>query len=66
MKKILLKLLTIYHRYFSISGCRYLPTCSVYTYQAIEKYGILRGCFLGGKRILRCHPFAKGGNDPLK
>ena len=46
--------------------CKYYPTCSEYTKQAIEKYGVLRGCMLGGKRILKCNPFSKGGYDPLK
>lgn len=45
--------------------CRYTPVCSDYTFQAIEKYGVLRGGTLGFKRILRCHPFTKGGHDPL-
>ena len=47
-------------------SCKYYPTCSEYTKQAIEKYGVLRGCMLGGKRILKCNPFSKGGYDPLK
>jgi len=46
--------------------CRFHPTCSEYTYQAIEKYGTLRGVSKGGWRILRCNPFNKGGFDPLK
>jgi putative membrane protein insertion efficiency factor len=46
--------------------CRYHPTCSEYTYQAIEKYGVFRGGWLGLKRVVRCHPWAKGGNDPMK
>lgn len=46
-------------------GCIYEPSCSEYTYQAIEKYGIIKGIFLGAKRIGRCHPWAKGGYDPL-
>ena len=46
--------------------CKYYPTCSEYTKQAIEKYGALKGIFLGMKRILRCNPFSKGGYDPLK
>lgn len=46
--------------------CRYYPTCSEYTKQAIKKYGIIKGGFIGFKRILRCNPFSKGGYDPLK
>lgn len=46
-------------------SCIYTPSCSVYTYQAIEKYGILKGGWLGAKRILRCHPWAHGGSDPV-
>jgi len=46
--------------------CRYHPTCSVYGYQAIEKYGVLRGGFKAVWRIVRCNPWSKGGNDPVK
>ena len=46
--------------------CIYTPTCSSYTYQAIEKYGTIRGIWKGALRILRCNPFAKGGFDPVK
>ena len=45
--------------------CKYYPTCSDYMLQAIEKYGILKGCLLGIKRIFKCNPFSKGGYDPL-
>lgn len=46
-------------------SCRFYPTCSEYTYQAIEKYGAAKGIYLGIKRILKCHPFHPGGSDPL-
>lgn len=46
--------------------CRFTPTCSEYTYQAVEKYGALKGIILGFKRILRCHPWSTGGFDPVK
>lgn len=46
-------------------GCRYQPTCSNYTKEAVEKYGPIKGLFLGLKRVLRCNPFMKGGYDPV-
>lgn len=46
--------------------CKFYPTCSEYTRQAIQKYGPIKGVFLGIKRILKCNPFSKGGYDPLK
>lgn len=45
--------------------CRFEPTCSRYTEQALLRYGVVRGLYLGARRILRCHPFSPGGYDPL-
>ena len=47
-------------------SCRFTPSCSLYTLQAIEKYGLLKGILMGARRLLRCHPFSKGGFDPVK
>ena len=67
MKKILLKLIEIYQFFskYTPKHCRFYPTCSQYTKEAIIKYGILKGGWLGIKRISRCHPFNKGGYDPV-
>ena len=72
MKNILLFLLKLYKKFispvFKFIGieCKYYPTCSEYMKQAIEKYGAIKGTFIGIKRLLRCNPFSKGGYDPLK
>ena len=47
-------------------SCRYLPTCSEYSIDALKTYGLLKGLYLSVKRILSCHPWSKGGFDPLK
>ncbi len=68
MQKIALKLISIYQFFskFTPKACRFYPTCSEYTKQAIEKYGFLKGSWLGLKRILKCHPFSDGGVDYLE
>ena len=72
MKKIFIFIIKIYKKTISpiISACgihcKYYPTCSEYTMQAINKYGCIKGSFLGVRRILKCNPFSKGGYDPLK
>ncbi len=76
LKKIVLFLIRLYQKTLSPDSgwwsyknpnghCRFYPSCSEYTYQAIEKYGILKGCWKGSKRILRCNPFSRGGYDPV-
>jgi len=46
-------------------NCRFTPTCSCYAHEAIETHGVYKGIFLAAKRLLRCHPFAKAGYDPV-
>lgn len=68
MRKIALGLIRLYQILLSPllgSNCRFYPSCSKYTYQAIEKYGVLHGGWLGVKRIARCGPWTKGGYDPV-
>jgi putative membrane protein insertion efficiency factor len=68
IRKTTLRLIRLYQ--YAISPhippcCRYVPSCSVYAYQAVEKYGVYRGGLMALKRILRCHPFHPGGYDPV-
>ncbi len=68
MKRIVLTLIRFYQRFISPglpSACIYHPTCSNYMLQAVDKYGVPKGVWMGIKRIGRCHPFAKGGYDPV-
>lgn len=69
MKRVLIASIKLYKRFISPAlpnSCRFYPSCSQYTLEAIEKYGALRGGFMGVKRILRCHPFSRGGFDPVR
>jgi putative membrane protein insertion efficiency factor len=73
MTRILLYLLALYRRWLSPAlhslspgdGCKFLPTCSEYASQAIATHGPLRGFLLASWRLLRCHPFTRGGLDPV-
>lgn len=68
MKTLALGLIRLYQKTLSQwlpPSCRFYPSCSHYTYEAIEKYGAFRGGWLGLKRISRCHPFNPGGYDPV-
>lgn len=77
IKKILLSIIKLYqktispdhsklNKYYAHSYCKYQPTCSDYTYQAIEKYGVSKGILKGFWRICRCNPWSRGGWDPIK
>jgi len=67
MKKLTLKLILFYKKYISKGyNCRFVPSCSEYSYEAVEKYGVIKGLFLGLKRIIRCNPWNKGGIDLLQ
>lgn len=77
MKKLVLSIIRLYQntispdhgilkRRYPFGCCRFYPTCSEYGYQAINKYGLLKGSLKAIYRILRCNPFSAGGHDPLK
>lgn len=68
MKRVALFLIHLYQHTISRAlppSCRFTPTCSHYTYEAIEKYGFAKGGWMGVKRISRCHPLNPGGYDPV-
>lgn len=77
MKKLILAAIRFYQKtaffhgtllknlFLSDDACRFTPSCSHYTYEAVEKYGSVKGLKLGLLRIIRCHPWSKGGYDPV-
>ncbi|MDR3540809.1 MAG: membrane protein insertion efficiency factor YidD [Desulfosporosinus sp.] len=68
MKSILVFLIGLYQKFISpLKGqtCRFHPTCSEYSVQALKKYGLINGSWKSMKRILKCHPFHPGGHDPV-
>ena len=68
MKALILLMLRGYKRFISPllpPACRFEPTCSIYMMQAVQRFGVFRGVWMGTKRLLRCQPFCKGGHDPV-
>lgn len=70
MKRILILIVKMYRKFISPlksqPTCRFYPTCSQYSLEALEKYGTIKGSYLSVKRIVKCNPFHPGGYDPLK
>lgn len=69
MKKLCIALVLFYQKAISPffpARCRFYPSCSQYMLEAIEKYGVIKGGWMGIKRICRCHPWSPGGYDPVK
>jgi len=68
MKRLALGLISLYQLVispFMLKSCRFIPSCSEYTYEAIDKFGLLKGVWLGFRRLARCHPFHEGDYDPV-
>ena len=69
MKKLCMRLIRFYQKAISPlfpARCRFYPTCSQYALEAVEKYGVWKGGWMSVKRICRCHPWSRGGYDPVK
>ena len=68
MRRIVVGLIRFYQKFISPlfpPTCRFSPTCSTYTLQAVERFGVLKGLYLGLRRVLRCNPLNEGGYDPV-
>jgi len=68
MKRLVLLLIRGYQVFLSPvlpKSCRFYPSCSQYTFEAVERFGVMKGLWLGAKRILKCHPLHPGGYDPV-
>jgi uncharacterized protein len=66
-KKVVLKILVFYKKYISRGNyCRFVPSCSEYTYEAVNKHGIWKGLWMGFKRVMKCNRFSKGGIDLIE
>ena len=67
MKYVLIGIINLYQKipFNSHNNCRFIPTCSEYSKEALEKYGTIKGVYLSIKRIMRCNPFGKYGYDPV-